>query len=121
MRFLSNPAIIKKLSDGTVTGDMTFNLVSNVFDIRTIVGFSIQAKYTGAPVGTLSLQATNDAPNSPLGAQEWVEIAGSSVAVSASGTYLYNLDLAFFGWIRLAWVFTSGTGTLTAKIVTKGV
>lgn len=119
MRFLSTPAIIQKLSDGTVTGDMTFNLVSNAFDIRTVVGFSVQAEYSGSPNGTLKLQASNDAPGSV--AQDWVDISGSSVAVSSSGVYLYNVAEAFYGWVRLAWVFSSGSGTLTAKIVTKGV
>ena len=119
MRFLSNPAIIKKVSDGVISGDMTVSLESNVFDIRTIIGYSMQAEYSGSPNGTLKLQASNDDPDVPE-AQTWIDVTSSSAAISASGSRLWNQPTEFYGWLKLVYTASSGSGTLTAKIVTKG-
>jgi len=119
MSYFNNDMQILKTSDLTVSGDMTLDLQSNVYDVRVYDGFSIKAKYTGSPTGTLKLQVSNDDPVNG-GTQEWNDLADSSISVSAAGIYIFNVSVVFFGWVRLVWTVSSGSGTLTAKIVIKG-
>ena len=119
MEFFNNAMQIVVDSDDSVSGDMTVDLRSNVYDIRTYQGYSIQAEYSGSPVGALKIQVSNDDPlDSPT--QDWVDLADSEIAISSAGTYVFNVEIAYYGWIRLVWTATSGSGTLTAKIVMKG-
>lgn len=119
MEFFNNAMQIVLDSNDAVSGDMSVDLRSNVYDVRTYEGFSIQAKYTGSPVGTLKIQVSNDDPLDTV-TQSFVDLANSDVAVSAAGTYVYNVEIAYYGWVRLFWDVTSGTGDLSAKIVLKG-
>jgi hypothetical protein len=105
---------------GTSSNSMTQNLTSNSIDIRTVYGCSLQFKYTGAPEGTMTVEATDDEVI-PAVNQNWVTVAGSSVTVTAEGDWIYNIADLNTGFIRLRYTFTSGAGTLTGKIVTKGV
>jgi hypothetical protein len=119
MRFLS--VDLSFVTDaGASSNSMTENLTSNSIDIRTVYGCSLQFKYTGAPVGTMTVEATDD-EIIPAVSQNWVTVLNSSVAVSGTGDHIYNIAGLNTGFIRLRYTFTSGTGTLTGKIVTKGV
>lgn len=119
MRFLS--VDLSFVTDaGASSNSMTENLTSNSIDIRTVYGCSLQFKYTGAPEGTMTVEATDD-EIVPAASQNWVTVAGSSVTVTGVGDWIYNIADLNTGFIRLRYTFTSGTGTLTAKIVTKGV
>lgn len=119
MRFLSVDLTFTN-GAGSTSSSMTETLISNAIDVRTVYGFSIQFKYTGSPVGTMTIEATDD-EIVPAVSQNWVTVAGSSVAVSGSGDWIYNVADSNLGSVRLKYTFSSGTGTLTAKIVTKGV
>lgn len=119
MRFLSDDMTILSASTGAESTDMSVDLVSQVYDIRSIFGYSVQAEYSGTPNGTLKLQVSNDDPKD-VEAQDWTDLTDSDIAISSPGIYVYNVQAAFYGWLRLAWDVTSGTGTLSAKIVTKG-
>jgi hypothetical protein len=88
---------------------------------------SIEAVFTGSPVGTLGLQiSSDDVPLCNTGSANcvtynpagnvvnWVTYTGSSEAVTSSGNFLWNLNLAGYRWIRLVYIPTSGTGSLSA-------
>lgn len=90
--------------------NMTATSYSTAMCLEKTSGFSIQAVVTGSPVGTLKLQGSND-ESSPT---NYTDIGGSSFAASAT-TFIWNVDRPHYKWVRLAFVFTSGSGTLNAR------
>jgi hypothetical protein len=102
----------------------TATLTSTPVRLESVDRYSIQAVYTGAPVGSLKLQASNDPLPTGTGAAEsvtnWTDITGSTEAVAAAGSSLWVDLAAVFQWVRVYYTKTSGTGTLSARIVVKG-
>lgn len=94
-----------------------------------IADFSIQLVFTGAPVGTFKLQASNDVGTEDKGGAGWSDTGvthwtdlDSSQAISAAGDLMYNYRGAGFRWVRVVYTKTSGTGTITvAKANCKGI
>lgn len=91
----------------------------------TQVGFlSIQAVWTGSPVGNFSLQVSDDQGTDPQGSGvvNWTTYTGSSSAAGgADGDLTYEVTVTGEKWIRLIYTRTSGTGTVNARCETKGV
>lgn len=75
--------------------------------------YSVQAVYTGSPVGTLTLSSSNDGVT-------WDTISGTSQSVSAAGSTMWNVQGAGYLFVRLEYAFTSGSGSLSAIYVGKG-
>jgi hypothetical protein len=86
----------------------------------------------GTPSGTVKLQSTCEpddetvrciAPGSPLNAGSggigWVDVANTSTSISAAG--VTQINLANFGgrWVRVSYVATSGTSTLSIYLTGK--
>lgn len=94
-------------------GDMAGSVTSSAEPLDYIYGFSIQAIYTGSPVGTLTLEASNDNSN-------WVTVTDSSYSVTSAGNYMWNFTVSNFKWVRVVYTRTSGTGTLSARIYARG-
>ena len=63
--------------------------------------------------GTVKLQGSLDGSN-------YVDISSSSQNISGAGTYMWNVADAFYKYVRVQAGITTGQGTLTAKITTKG-
>lgn len=103
---------------------------SSAYCLDTIFGYSIQAVYTGTPTGTLKLQGSDDPTGdfaSPANATNiptnWSDIAGTSQALTAAGTFLWNMSDVGYNWVRLVYTDTSGgtsTAILNARINAKG-
>lgn len=116
---------------------------ANVFgkptNLNGIWLYTIQAVISGgaAPTGTLKLQGSLDALDDPstnlpgirgtsvegiplASVMNWTDIAGSSVAVTNNGNWVWNVADSGYEWVRLVWTFTSGTGTLSARFKGKG-
>lgn len=111
----SNEAIVS-------AGDMSANINSSATLIEWVFGYSIQVVMSGAPVGSLKLQASNDFDaGRPMAAPvNWTDIALTTQAVNGAGTAFYNIPDSMYRWVRLVYTFTSGTGSMTARIQTKG-
>lgn len=79
------------------------------------------SSFTATPqalAGTVKLQASSNAylPDARENSDaSWADISGSSVAVSGSGSNLYNVSGAFYRWARLVWTRTGGNGTVSAQ------
>lgn len=97
-----------------------------------IDNFSVQLIFTGAPIGTFTLQVSNDVGNLPNGTgiqsnQEggitnWSTVADSAIAVNGAGDCFYNFRNSGFNWVRVVYTATSSTGTLTsARAYMKGI
>lgn len=91
---------------------MTGTITSSMMDIAELSGFAAHAIFTGAPVGTLSISASNDGTNFK---------AVGSQAVSGAGQYMLNVDRAHYRYIRVEYAFTSGTGTLDVYVSGKKI
>lgn len=107
------------LSQATVT--------SNGIDLQQLYVASIQAVYTGSPVGTFVVQVSNDivkidpsVANQAANVVNWIDYSGSSLAISAAGSNMWNLTDMGYRWVRLKYTKTSGTGAVTAIFTAKG-
>lgn len=110
---------------------LTSTVNSEAVLLQNVIDYAIQIVYTGTPTGSFKLQASNDDGQplkgvSPvtLGSSvvNWTDVPSSSVAVSgAAGSSMWNIQDAGYRWVRVVYVFTSGTGSLTiARVNTKG-
>ena len=82
---------------------------------------AIQFKWTGTPTGVLTIQTSLDPSN--LGWFTETFTSPTQPAGSASG-YVYKggpLAQTAMGYIRFTYTYTSGAGTLYAKIAAKSV
>lgn len=107
MRFASKPLSFSPSSA------LTASLTSDVCDVRTEVVYSVQASWSGTPTGTLKLQLSNDATT-------WTDGPSPQTLSGAAGSYLWDTVQTGVGYVRLAYTFTSGTGTLSAVFGCKG-
>mgnify|MGYP001615102711 CR=1 FL=1 len=96
----------------TVAG--TADVTSAAFDLGNIQTFSVAVDFSGTDlVGTLTLQCSN------LAAGPFTTVASSSQAVTASADHTWNVTGAGYRFVRVFWDFTSGTGNISATLVTK--
>lgn len=104
-----------------VNGDMTTTITSLYKNLDEGVTFSVQASYTGTPVGVIQLQASNDVVLSSASAPtNWTVIPKTMTNITGEpGNYMVNYDLPGFTWIQLVYIPTSGTGTMYANLNTK--
>lgn len=112
-----------------VPGNMLSTLQSNPTNISGMDDVGYSGSFTGAPVGTFSVQASVDyqpglAPTDyPINAGNWVTLP-LNAAVTASGSpdnFFIDITLISAPWIRLVYTPTSGTGTLSVWVVGKGL
>lgn len=99
-------------STSTVSGNMIATITSLAVNIDEVASFSVQAVFTGAPVGNIELQGSNDGVNYTL-------IDLSSASVTGAGSYLINVETPAYSFVQLVYTFGSGTGTMTARINAK--
>ncbi len=117
-----NASILDKMDSVDMSGDC----FSAAISVEHIYGYSVTAQWTGSPVGSLRLQASNDPYQNAQAdlVSNWEDVSGSSIDPSAvaSGQQVWNVERAFYRWFRLAYTSSSGSGTLTrADIMLKGV
>lgn len=111
------------------TADFSNPWYSDPINLASVMNYSIQLKWTGAPVGELRLQCSNDVNDSNRGEEywaaqvtTWTDIEGSEQLVNMAGDHTWQVRSAGYMWVRAVWAPTSGTGTLTgARFTTKGV
>lgn len=111
-------------------GDMSLSsLTTSYTNIQGLDNVGYQVVFTGAPVGTFSVQISADyqpgkSPNSnPINAGNWITLPLSpAITASGSGDAAF-IDLNQLGapWIRLVYTKTSGTGTLQAYVMAKAI
>ena len=79
----------------------------------SLPGIGIQALWTGTPTGTLKVQASMD----PADSAAWFDVPSSSVSLTgAAGTHIWTYANVFYRYVRVAYVFSSGTGALTLNV-----
>lgn len=99
------------------------NITSQALQLYSMLGFSIQIVFTGTPTGTLKLQGSSDPvpqadPNS-LVPTNWTDINNSSQAISAAGSFLWNVSDVQYNYVRL--VYTDGSSGMSTAVVTSAI
>jgi hypothetical protein len=109
------------------SGDMSTNITSQVLEIKNQDNIGIQLHWTGSPVGTFDVQISSNHLVDIFGS---VQVVGNWVslplnpAITATGSaddaYI-DLNQMSAQYIKVVYTASSGTGTLDAYIVAKGV
>ena len=106
-------------------GAMGSSINSTPILLNQVYCFMIQAVVTSASglTGTLKLQLSADPnvnPNTNT-ITNWTDYPSSSQAVTGNDTFVWDVTVTGGNWVRLVWTNSGGTGTLNAKMNTKGV
>ena len=89
---MSLPNIDQKL---VIDGDMSSDIISKQMDMQFIVGASIQAVWTGSPVGVITFEGSNDE-------ETWIDLEVPDInPVNGADSLLVNFNRIFFKHIRL--------------------
>jgi hypothetical protein len=112
---------MKFVNDKIVDGvSVATSFESEAVLLDQIYGYSMHAIFTGAPNGSIKLQASNDETRESSSISNWIDVANSSQSVAASGQFFWNVDASFYKWVRVAYVAASGTGACTVNYAAKG-
>lgn len=84
---------------------MAADAISNALDYSYLVRGSIQALVSGAPVGTLKVQVSNNA-------QDWEDVPSLTQAIAAAGNYVIRFCGMNERFLRVYYSRTSGDGTI---------
>lgn len=108
----------KVITPALPTMNATIN--STPMQLSNMIGFTIQAVWTGTPTGSFKLQASSDAvPNlaqtTAFVPTNWTDVATSAQAVSAAGNYMWNVTDVMYNYVRVVYTDTS-SGTSTAIV-----
>jgi hypothetical protein len=98
-----------------VNGSMAGNITSPIVDLSKTDGYGIYAVWTGSPSGTIELQGSlTGLP------QDFVTIPNSATPVSGPGNALWEVTTAFYAYVQVVYVASSGSGSLNARVLGKG-
>ena len=112
----NNPNLIPA---GTVLNQ---NLNGKAMQLQNALFYAIQLVWTGTPTGTFTLQgscdnsATMTAAGQPYQPTNWTTIPSTSQAISAAGSYLYNMEWAGYSFVRV--VYTDGSSGASTAVLT---
>lgn len=115
------------IAEGTQTS-MATSFNSTPVWLGHICNYSIQLVFTGAPVGTFKLQASDDYGNPSLaptqqyqGVVNWTDITGSPQPIAAAGNHMWTVANAGYRWVRFVWTGTGAATLTSARFNVKGV
>lgn len=97
-----------------IGGDMSGNITTASFLVEQGWLVSMQAVWTGAPVGSLELLISNDNITYSV-------YTGSVTVVSGAGDFLWNCVACAFNYMKVHYTFASGTGSLNITANYKGI
>lgn len=113
----------RTITDGSMASATVTSLAT---DIRYLDNIGLQLNWSGSPVGTFAVQVSADYEQDQFGnvvaAGNWIPLTLSPSPSTAAGSPIY-IDLTQLSapWIRVVYTKTSGSGTLNAYIVAKGL
>ncbi len=116
-----------RVADKTETFNTAGTVTGTAFGLDHMIYYSLTAVSTGTAVGTIKLQASNDAFTDNVNNNEkttatWVDITSSTQAVAGTGTKLLwtTGDAAGYRAVRAVYTTTSGTGNVVLYWHAKG-
>lgn len=98
-----------------VDGDMSTSFNTVAVDLAVYESFCVQAVWTGAPVGALKIQISNviAEDSTDIDESDWSDYSGTQQSISMDGNFIWEVTQQDYRWVRLVYIRTSGTGTLT--------
>lgn len=109
-------------------GDMSANITGPVTTVAYLDSVAIQLNFTGTPTGTFEIQGSLDhkvsvPANSVVSNGNWVAMTLTPIptATGSAGQILINMNQIAFPYIRIVYLFASGTGSLDAYIAAKEI
>lgn len=109
-------------------GDMSLSsITSPATNIQFLDNIGIQFNFTGTPTGTFQVQVSadyeQDAEGNITNPGNWVPLVltPTPVAAGSAGSVYVDITMHSAPWMRVAYVKTSGTGTLNSFITAKMV
>lgn len=113
MSFESKPT---EILFADVVNNMSSSFFSLPGNVTNVAGYSVQAVWSNGstPLGNMNLQASNDGMN-------WSDIPNSTLPVIGnSGNNIFNTGKgAYYNFVRLSYIRTSGNGLCIISIVSK--
>jgi hypothetical protein len=98
---------------------VTATINSAPINTENIFNGSFHAIVNGSLTGIVKVQASNDSSLVPTNPINWSDIPSASIAVTNTGTYLIpKIDICY-EFIRVVFVYTSGSGSPTIQVNTK--
>ncbi len=104
---MTNKQILKPMSVSSA------DVIGQAVSLDTALGFALQAVWPGGIVGTLKLQGSNDG-------SVFSDVPNSTQAVASANSFLWNVDGAYYSFVRLYFTYNSGSGVITSNANTKG-
>lgn len=105
--------------------DASVTQTSVAFPINQVIGYSAQFVWTGTVAGTIKIQVSDDPGTTASSPSQlpthWTDYSGSTISVSGAGNGTFNVNDAFYNWIRFVYTAASGTGTMSGNLNTKGI
>jgi hypothetical protein len=105
---------------------MTADVISPPTILTGVSFLSYNLNWTGVPVGTFNVEVCNDAQYNADGSYvhntgSWVPLVLTNVVAATGSAGMGMLDVRGTGaaFIRLHYVFTSGSGTLNVSVAGK--
>lgn len=93
-------------------GNMNADVYSAPIPVSMATYASLHAAWTGSPVGTLLIEASDDSTFT----LPWATIAASQISINGPGNVIYGLSEIGYAFIRLHYEAVSGSGALSAII-----
>lgn len=114
---LGNSNITSELLSTNLSDSFAYSKPILVIDS---IGFSITIVSSGAPIGYIKLQASNDSVKTQEEVTEssWGEITGSQQSMALAGSYMWNYANAYYKWIRFVFVRVGGYGKIESLNIT---
>lgn len=118
--FISNVYAVEFNQQLISAGSMGSSLNSSPMHLGEFNGYSCSAVVSSgsSPVGTLKLQVANDFSAT---VSNWVDVAGSGIAITGDGANLWSVADAYYKWVRVVYTRTSGSGTLDVNCNIKNI
>jgi hypothetical protein len=110
-----------------VAASLGANITSNPVNIKNQDNVGVQLHWTGTPVGTFGVQISSNHIQDPVGnvlfEGNWVTLPLSpAITAVGSGDDAYiDLNQMSAQWVKVIYTRTSGTGSVDAVTVAKGV
>ena len=96
--------------------DASVSQNSIIVDVQNLHMMSVIVSMSGTAAGTVKVQASNDEPLNNVPPNNFVDIAGATVAVSAGGQFIIPKFDICYKFVKVVYTFASGTGTISARL-----
>ena len=96
---------------------MNTSFNSAPMNLNQMEGYAIQCVWTGTPTGSLKLQCSVDPNIGNIFPTNWIDLTGTTVSVTAAGSFMWNVTGAMYNWVRFNYTdLSSGVSTAIMTI-----